>query len=79
MIHVARASVVLLLTVVAVRARGQSPWSTVACALVWLQVVVGVLNVVYALPVEVTGLHSAIASALVLSVTLAIREAWRRD
>ena len=58
---------------------GPRPWCAAACALVWAQVVVGVLNVVYALPVEVTGTHSAIASALVLCVVLAIREAWRRD
>ena len=40
------------------------------------QIAVGVANVLLALPVEVTGLHSALAAGLVLSVTWAAREAW---
>ena len=40
------------------------------------QVAVGVANVLLDLRVEVTGLHSALAAALVLSVTWAAREAW---
>ncbi len=40
------------------------------------QVAVGVANVLLALPVEVTGLHSALAAGLVLSVTWAGREVW---
>jgi cytochrome c oxidase assembly protein subunit 15 len=40
------------------------------------QVVVGVANVLLGIPVELTGLHSALAAALVLSVALAVREAW---
>jgi cytochrome c oxidase assembly protein subunit 15 len=41
-----------------------------------LQVVVGVLNVRLGLPVEVTGLHSALAAALVLSLAAAGAEAF---
>jgi cytochrome c oxidase assembly protein subunit 15 len=38
------------------------------------QVVVGIGNVVFGMPVEVTGLHTGLAAALVLSVALAARE-----
>ncbi|MEN8183635.1 MAG: COX15/CtaA family protein [Myxococcota bacterium] len=41
-----------------------------------LQVGVGVSNVLLGLPVEVTGLHSALAAALVLLLTFATHEAW---
>lgn len=41
------------------------------------QAAAGVANVLLGIPVEVTGLHSALAAALVLTVTLATREAWR--
>ncbi len=40
------------------------------------QIVVGVLNVRLALPVEVTGLHSALAAALVLCLAAAASEAF---
>jgi cytochrome c oxidase assembly protein subunit 15 len=40
------------------------------------QIVVGVLNVQLALPVEVTGLHSALAAALVLCLAAAVTEAF---
>jgi cytochrome c oxidase assembly protein subunit 15 len=40
------------------------------------QIAVGVANVLLALRVEVTGLHSALAAALVLTLTWAAREAW---
>jgi heme A synthase len=40
------------------------------------QIVVGVLNVRLALPVEVTGLHSALAAALVLCLAAAATEAF---
>jgi heme A synthase len=42
------------------------------------QVVVGIANVLLGLPVEVTGLHSALAAALVLTLAFALDEAWRR-
>lgn len=41
-----------------------------------LQVVVGISNVLLAIPVEITGLHSALAAALVLTLTAALRAAW---
>lgn len=43
------------------------------------QVSVGVANVLLGLPVEVTGLHSALAAALVLTCSVAVREALRPD
>jgi cytochrome c oxidase assembly protein subunit 15 len=48
----------------------------VAAGLGLAQIVVGVLNVRLALPVEVTGLHSALAAALVLSLAAASFEAF---
>ncbi len=50
-----------------------------AAALGVAQVAVGVANVLLALPVEVTGLHSALAAGLVLTVSAAVREILRRD
>jgi cytochrome c oxidase assembly protein subunit 15 len=50
----------------------------VALALVLAQIAVGALNVLWRLPVEVTGLHSALAAGLVLALTLALRHTWRR-
>jgi cytochrome c oxidase assembly protein subunit 15 len=50
--------------------------SAVALGLVTAQIVVGIVNVSLRLPVEVTALHSALAAGLVLSVSLALREAW---
>ena len=44
-----------------------------ALALGALQVSVGIANVLLRIPIEVTGLHSALASALVLTTTLAMR------
>ncbi|MEE8580421.1 MAG: COX15/CtaA family protein [Myxococcota bacterium] len=41
-----------------------------------LQIAVGVANVLLALPVEITGLHSALAATLVLLTALSLREAW---
>ena len=40
------------------------------------QVGVGVANVVLGIPVEVTGLHSALAAALVLVIALQVWRAW---
>ena len=67
---------------------GFAAWARGGSRLAWLarlgaalgvaQVLVGIANVVLALPVEVTGLHSALATALVLVATLASREAFAR-
>jgi cytochrome c oxidase assembly protein subunit 15 len=48
-----------------------------AAALCAAQIVVGVLNVRLGLPVEITGLHSALAAALVLSLAAAAFEVRR--
>jgi cytochrome c oxidase assembly protein subunit 15 len=49
-------------------------WLALGIGLV--QVVGGVANVLLGIPVELTGLHSALAAALVLTTALAVREAW---
>ncbi len=49
----------------------------IALACVLVQVLLGVLNVVWYLPVEITALHSAFAAALVLVYTVLFREAVR--
>jgi len=43
------------------------------------QIAVGVANVWLGLPAEITGLHTALAAALVLTLTLAIRDLYARD
>lgn len=53
-------------------------WLALAAGLSLLQVGVGVANVLFRLPVEVTGLHSALAAGLACSVGVAVRETWRR-
>ena len=65
---------VLLLLGAAMRARGRGPLGRalgISAALGLGQIVVGVLNVRLGLPVEVTGLHTALAAALVLSLAAA--------
>jgi len=58
---------------------GISPLLMLSLGLVLAQAVVGVLNVLLRLPVEITGLHSALAAGLVLSVALALAESSRPD
>lgn len=41
------------------------------------QVLVGIANVKLAIPVEVTGMHSALGASLVLMTTMTLREVWR--
>ncbi len=68
---------ILLLTAGALACRGTPRLGRIAaagCALAWIQAGVGVANVVGGLPVEVTGAHSALAAALVLTLALALRE-----
>jgi cytochrome c oxidase assembly protein subunit 15 len=52
-------------------------WLTTAAVLAGCQVAVGIANVLLRLPVEITGLHSALAAALVCTVGVSVREAWR--
>jgi len=73
---------VLLLGVAALRARGRGALGRVlaiAAGLGLAQVAVGVLNVRLGLPVEVTGLHSALAAALVLSLAAAAALTFARQ
>jgi len=53
-------------------------WLGVAAGLAICQIGVGVANVLLRLPVEVTGLHSALAAGLICSVGISVREAWRQ-
>jgi cytochrome c oxidase assembly protein subunit 15 len=48
--------------------------AVVAFGIVLLQVVVGVANVLLRLPIEITALHSALASALAIATALIVRE-----
>ena len=43
------------------------------------QVAVGIANVLLAIPIEVTALHSALAAGLVLTLTATLRSAWARS
>jgi len=60
------------------RAPGVAVPTALAAGLAVIQVGVGVANVLLRLPVEITGLHSAIAAALVLTTAVALRAAWAR-
>jgi cytochrome c oxidase assembly protein subunit 15 len=50
--------------------------TALAFALGTLQGIVGVASVSNGIPVELTGLHTALAAALVLTVVFALQEAW---
>lgn len=72
---------VLSLAAVAWSARRQAGLARplrLAAGLALLQAGVGVANVRLALPVEITGLHSAVSVAIVLAIATALREAWLR-
>jgi heme A synthase len=72
-------ALVAALAAAALAARGAPALSRaalLALALGAAQIAVGAANVLLRRPVEVTGLHSALATALVLSLTWAGREAW---
>jgi cytochrome c oxidase assembly protein subunit 15 len=56
---------------------GLRTWLGTAAVFALLQVAVGVANVLLRLPVEITGLHSALAAGLVCTLGVSIREAWR--
>ena len=51
-------------------------WTRAAEGLAAAQVAVGIANVLWKIPVELTGLHSALAAALVLCATGAAHAAW---
>lgn len=74
-------SLVMLIAVAAWLGRDQAGiagWLRLALAVVLAQVGVGVANVLLRLPLEVTGLHSALAAGLVLCVALSFAETWSR-
>ena len=50
--------------------------TAVALGLGCAQMLTGIVNVVMGIPVEVTGLHSGLAVALVLALSVAVREVW---
>ena len=56
------------------RDAGLRPLAFAALAIGIAQIGVGIANVIFGLPVEVTGLHSALATALAVGLTLALRE-----
>lgn len=56
---------------------GSRYWLTTAAVFALLQMVVGIANVLLRLPVEVTGLHTALAAGLVCTLGVSVREAWR--
>jgi len=60
------------------REPGLGGLAALALVLVLSQVAVGVANVLLGLPVEVTGLHTALAALLVATLALALRELWVR-
>jgi cytochrome c oxidase assembly protein subunit 15 len=47
-------------------------------ALSLVQIAIGVANVMLGIPKEITGLHSAVAAGLVLTMTLAVRDLYTR-
>jgi cytochrome c oxidase assembly protein subunit 15 len=51
-------------------------WTQLAVALGAVQLAVGIANVLAKIPVELTGLHSALAAALVLTATGAAHATW---
>jgi heme a synthase len=69
------------LTAVARICRGSprlARWTRAAEGIAFLQVLVGIANVMLKLPVEVTGLHSALAAALVLCAAGAAQAAFAK-
>ena len=56
---------------------GSRSWLMTAGAFSLLQIAVGVANVLLRLPIEVTGLHSALAAGLVCTLGVSARETWR--
>lgn len=70
-------AVALAFAALAWRARGSERigrLAIVALAIVLLQVAVGVANVLLRLPLEITALHSALATAIAIATALVVRE-----
>jgi len=72
----------LALATAALVCRHEGPLARIARVAVGLalcEVGVGIANVLLGIPFEITGLHSAFAAALVLTLTLAVRDLVTRD
>ena len=61
------------------RQTGLARVTALALAIGLLQVTVGVANVLFRIPVEVTGLHTGLAAALVFTQSIAVREIALRE
>ncbi len=57
---------------------GLASWALFAGLLCSAQILVGIANVVLALPVEITAIHSALAAALVLTMTRIAHSTWTK-
>jgi len=81
LLHRTNAYLLWLLLAALVRAArgvpGLARLTLLALGVATLQVLVGILNVVSGLPVEVTGLHSLLAALLVLTVAACMRRGFR--
>ncbi len=56
---------------------GSRVWLAIAAIFATLQVVVGIANVLLRLPIEITGLHSALAAGLICTLGVSVHESWR--
>ena len=65
-----------VIAAVALHKKAGGTWQLVTAVLVCFQIVVGILNVLWGLPVEITGLHSGLAAAIVLTQSRATHDAW---
>ena len=78
-IHRWTAFLLLIFSVIAavgLHKKAGGTWQLVTAVLVCFQIVVGILNVLWGLPVEITGLHSGLAAAIVLTQSRATHDAW---
>ena len=71
-------SVLALSAALSARNAGLRRWTLLALGLGVCEALVGISNVLLGIPVEITGLHSALAAALVLTLTLAVRDVCAR-
>ena len=70
----ALAAVFTLLAVVSRHTGRIDRLAALACGLVWLQVGIGVTNVLMRIPYQVTGLHTGVGAVIVLTTSLMVRE-----
>ena len=59
--------------------RASRTWLGTAALFALLQVIVGITNVLLRLPIEITGMHSALAAGLICTVGVGLREVWRSE